>query len=252
MQKIRWCETYAHFCYHHNYKNRWYTLMTWMMGGRRAGPRPRSTYPNYINNFSNIEQVRVVDLFRPTYMFCTVTPTISSLGGIVAGMEPISNPPITTNIISWKSQHYTMFTLVRWLMVAGQRLISAYPFKIKSCYLIARGILAGILWPRSTSINLFYTITRGRVSSHTWPTSTTSAMTWGKVAGIKRPMPTTFTIYMITWGTVVGLKRHMSTTFLTKIHFNKFIFRTFVVNVTTVGGRMCSIPCIFQLLEVAP
>ena len=151
-----------------------------------------------------------------------------------------------------QSQQSTTVTLVIGGILAGMRTIFISNFNINSCYPIARGILAGILWPRSTSINLFYTITRGRVSSHTWPMSTTSAMTWGKVAGIKRPMPTTFTIYMITWGTVVGLKRHMSTTFLTKIHFNKFIFRTFVVNVTTVGGRMCSIPCIFQLLEVAP
>ena len=76
------------------------TMIALMMVGRRAGPRLRSTSPNSINTFSNIEQVRVVDLFVPTPISCNITPTISSLLGRVDIMGPISKSPITTNSIS--------------------------------------------------------------------------------------------------------------------------------------------------------
>ena len=75
-------------------------MITLIMGRRMNGLRPRYTYPKPINTFSNIKQGIVVDLFRPTYMSCTVTPTISSLGGIVDGLGHIPNSPITTNGIS--------------------------------------------------------------------------------------------------------------------------------------------------------
>ena len=52
---------------------------------------------NIINTFSNSEQGQVVDIFRPNSMSCTITPTISSLGGIVACMVPKPNSPIATN-----------------------------------------------------------------------------------------------------------------------------------------------------------
>ena len=35
-------------------KTRCSNIITWMMGGRRAGPRPKSTSPNSIKTFSNI------------------------------------------------------------------------------------------------------------------------------------------------------------------------------------------------------
>ena len=52
-----------------------------MMGGRRDGLRPISTYSNAINTLFNIEQGLVVGLFGPTYVYFTIPPTISSLGG---------------------------------------------------------------------------------------------------------------------------------------------------------------------------
>ena len=61
--------------------------------------RPRPTFPNAINTFSNIEQGRVVDLFRPTSMYCNITPNLLFLGGRVDGLGPISNSLITTIII---------------------------------------------------------------------------------------------------------------------------------------------------------
>ena len=83
-----------------------------MMGGIRAGLIPISTSHITINTLSNI----VADLLRPTSTSCIITPTIPSLklmynqkytmvtwvmGGIVDGMGPISNSPITTNSFSY-------------------------------------------------------------------------------------------------------------------------------------------------------
>ena len=77
-----------------------------MMGGKRDGPIPISTYPNAINTFSNIEKVIVVDLFSPTSVYCTITPTIYFLGGTVDVLGPTSNSPITTNSIYLNSTIY--------------------------------------------------------------------------------------------------------------------------------------------------
>ena len=153
MEKIGWCETYLHLFYHHKYKTRRSDMITWMMGDKRAGTRLRSTSPNTINNLSNIEQGKVVDIFRPNYMSCNTTPTISSMGVRVTGIGTIYNSPITTNSISWKSQQSTTFNLVMGRLVAGLIHIYISPFNINSCYPIAKVRVAGLLWPRSTSIN---------------------------------------------------------------------------------------------------
>ena len=71
-----------------------------MMGGRRAGLKPRSTYPSAINNFYNLEQGRVVNIFGTNYLSCTVTPNISSYGERVDGLGHISNSTIATDRIS--------------------------------------------------------------------------------------------------------------------------------------------------------
>ena len=63
-----WSETYIHFYHHHQ-------------------------------AFSNIEQGIVDDIFRPTSISLTITPTIYYLGVTVAGMVHISNFPITTSSI---------------------------------------------------------------------------------------------------------------------------------------------------------
>ena len=78
-------------------KTRWSTMITWMMGGRRAGPIPRYTYPNTISNLYSIEQGHLVDILRPNSTSCTITPNISSLGGRVDDLGTISNSPITTD-----------------------------------------------------------------------------------------------------------------------------------------------------------
>ena len=217
---------------------KWSMMITWMMGGRRFGPRPSSSYTNAINTFSKIEQGGVVDIFRPTSMSCTFTPTIYSWGGRLAGLVPISNSPITINSISWKSQKSTTFTLVRVGIVAGRRPKSTSPFNMNYFRPIARGRVAGILWPRSLSINISSVIKRDRVAGNTWPTSTISVITWGRVASILIPLSTTFTTSTVTWGTVAGLKRPMSATLLTRRHFDKLFFRTFNVVVMLAGGRM--------------
>ena len=212
-------------------------MTTRMMGVRRAGPRPKSTSPNSIKNFYNTEQGRVFDILRPNSMSFPVTPTIYSSGGSVDSMEHISNSSITVNIISWKSQQSTTFNLVMGGIMAGMIPIYTYPFKINSCYPIARGRVAGLLWTISTYINIYSNITRGRVTGHTWPASKTSAITWGRVAGLLIPMSITFTTSTSTWGTVDGTKRPMSTHLLIQRHFNNF-FRNFVVVVTTAVVRV--------------
>ena len=104
-------------------------MITWMLGGRRAGPRPISNFPNSVNTFSNIEQEILVDLLIPNSMSYTINPAIYYLGGILAGLWPISNFPITTNSISWKNKQSTTFTLVMGGILAGLRPISTSPFK---------------------------------------------------------------------------------------------------------------------------
>ena len=74
--------------------------ITWMMGGRRSGLKPISTYPITINTFSNIEQGKVDDIFRPTSMYFSITHTIYYLGVKVAGLGPKSNSTITTSSLS--------------------------------------------------------------------------------------------------------------------------------------------------------
>ena len=106
-----------------------------------------------------------------------------------------------------------MFTLLMGIIVAGLRPIFTSPFNINSWSPIARVRVTGLLWPRSTFINTFSAITRGRFSGQTWLTPTTSAITWGRVTGLLRPMYKAFTTSTITLVRVAGLERPMSTTF---------------------------------------
>ena len=195
-------------------------MIAWMMGGRRVGMIPISTSINTIDNLSNIEQGRVIDILNHTSMYCTFTPTIYSPGGRVASMGHMFKYFITNHSISWKSQQSTTFNLVRGVIVSVWRPISTSPFNMNSCSLIAIGRVSGILWLRSTYINIYSAIMRGRVAGHTWPTSTVSVITWGIVAGIKR---------------------RMSMNLLTQRHFNILFFRNFVVNITTTGIRITGI-----------
>ena len=171
-------------------------------------------------------------------MYFTVTSTISSFRGRVAGIGPISNYPVITNSISWKSQQYITFTLVMGGIVSGMRPISTSSFNTNPFPLIAKGRLAGILLPVSTFINIFSVITRGRLAGQTWPTSKTSAITWGRVSGILIPMYTTFTTSTINWGKFAGLKRPISMTFLYQMKFHTFFLRNFLTAITTTVGRI--------------
>ena len=98
-----------------------------MMGGRRSGPRSRFTSPNVINSFSHVEKVIVVDLFRPTHMSCTVTPTTSSVVSIVSGLGTIYKSLVITSSMSWKKQQSNTFTLVIGVIVTGQYLYPHLP-----------------------------------------------------------------------------------------------------------------------------
>ena len=91
-----------------------------------------------------------------------------------------------------QSQQSTTVTLVIGGILAGMRTIFISNFNINSCYPIARGRLAGILWPRSNFTNISSAITRGKLAGLKRPTFSKSTITWGRVAGLKRPMPTTF------------------------------------------------------------
>ena len=233
-----WYDTYFHFCYHRNYKTMWYTMINWIMGSRRDGPRPRSTSTNAITTLSNIEQGQVVDPFGPNYMSYIINPTISSLGEIVSGLGPLSNSLITVNSISWKRQQSTTFALVMGEILAGLRHIVTSHFNTNYFSLIDIERVTVILWPRSTSVNISPTITRGIVARKTWPTSTTSAITRGRVSGILMPTSTTFNTYSINWGKVSGINRPMYMTFLSQKHLHAFFFRTFITTVMTVGWRM--------------
>ena len=208
------------------------------MERRRSGRRPISTSPNVINTFSNIEQVRVVDIFRPTSMYYTIPPNTLSLVGRAAGLEPISKLPINANSIYWKSQKSTMFTLVMGEMEADMRDIFIYPFNINSHFLIARVIADVLLWPISTSINISSVNNIGRVAGQTWPTSMTSAIIWGRLAGLLRPMSTTFAASTINLGRMAGIKRPMSTNFPSQRHVNTFLFITSITVIKIMVRRM--------------
>ena len=209
-------------------------MIIWMMVGKMVGPRPRYTSPNSINTFSNIKQVRVVNIFSHTYMPCTLTATNSSFKEecLVWYLYPTLPSPPTVY-----PEKVNNLPRSPWIGggVAGRRPISTSPFNINSCYLIVRDRFYGILWPISAYINISFTITRGGGSSHTWTKSTTSAIAWEIIAGIKIPMSTTFTTSVITWGRVAGLKIHMSTIFLAQRNFKTFFLRTFLVIIMTAG-----------------
>ena len=53
------------------------TNITLMMGGRRSVRIPVSIFTTTITTLSNIEQGRVADIFRPTSVYWSRTPTIS-------------------------------------------------------------------------------------------------------------------------------------------------------------------------------
>ena len=191
--------------------------ITWMMGGRRDGLIHRSTYTSTIKIFSNIKQGWVVDIFSPTSTSCTVTPTISYLGGRVAGLGPVSKSTITNNSISWKIHQYNTLALVMGGIVTVLRPIYTSTFNINSCFHIARGWFFGLLWPRFVYINIYSTITRVKVSVQDWPTYISSMITSGRLSSLKRPI-----------GANCLIQRH----------FKTFFFRTFIVFVTTVEGIM--------------
>ena len=97
-----------------------------MMGGKEAGLIPIPTSNITINTVYITVKVIVKNILRNTYMYCTITPTITSFvsrnniinmkrstrytkqsnmvtwvtGGIVAGLGYISTSPITTNSFS--------------------------------------------------------------------------------------------------------------------------------------------------------
>ena len=97
------------------------------MGGRRSGPRLRPTSLNAINTLLNIEKLQAIDLFRPTSMYYTTTPTISYLVGIVDSLVPIPNSPINIISISTKIQQYITLTLVMGEIVVGLRIYPTLP-----------------------------------------------------------------------------------------------------------------------------
>ena len=77
------------------------TNITWTMVGRRDVLRPISNSTITINTFSNIEQGRLAYPLRNNSMSWTITPTIYSLGGIMAGLGHIYNYTIATNSFSY-------------------------------------------------------------------------------------------------------------------------------------------------------
>ena len=123
-------------------------------------------------------------------------------------------------------------------IVAGLRPISNSLFDINYSSPITRGILAGKLWPRSTYINISSAITRGRVSGQTWPMYTTSNSTCVRVAGLKRHMSTALTTFTVTWGIVAGIMIPVTTNLLAQGNFKTFFIRNFIVIVTIKEGIM--------------
>ena len=156
----------------------------------------------------------------------------------MACLGHISKYPITANSISWRSQKSRTFTLVMVEIVVVMIPISTSPFNINSCFLIVRGIVAGILWTRSTSINISSAIMRVTVTGQTWHTFITSAITWGRLGVPLRPMTMTFAASAINWVIVYGIKRPMSATFLSQRHLHIFIFRNFFTVDMNTCGRM--------------
>ena len=87
-------------------------------------------------------------------------------------------------------------------IVSGLRPISTSQFNNNSSSLVVRGRVDGLLWTRSTSINISSAITRVKVAGQTWPTYTTSVISWGIVDDIKIPISTEFKTSDITWGII--------------------------------------------------
>ena len=126
-------------------------------------------------------------------------------------------------------------------IVVVMRPICTSPFNINSCFLVCRGRGAGILRTISTYINISSVIMRVIVAGQTWPKFMTSAITWGRFAGLFRPTPTTSTTSAINWVGMDGLKRPMSNNLLSWRHFHTVLLRTFISFVSTTGGRMAGL-----------
>ena len=156
----------------------------------------------------------------------------------MAGTGTISNSPITTDSISSIKSTIYHFHLDYGEIVVGLRHISTSPFNINSCFLISKGRVAGILWPKSTYIKLSYRTTSKRVAGQTWPTSMISVINWGRVPGLKIPISKLFTTSKVNWGWVAGIKRPMSTTFIYQRHPHTLLLGTFITVVTTAGVIM--------------
>ena len=99
--------------------------------------RPKSTSTINITIFDIILKRRVADLLITTFNSFTITPTVSSL-------------------IFRYTQQYTMVTWVMGGRAAGLGHISTSPITTNSFSCIARGKMAGLFRPRSTSTTMKY------------------------------------------------------------------------------------------------
>ena len=192
----------------------------------------------------------MVDILGPTSMSCTITPTIYSLRIIVSGLGPLSKYPITANIISLKKSTIYHFHLGYGINSYWSEAYIHLSLQHQPLFTYCEKRVDGLLWTRSTSINISSVIMRGIVAGKTWPTSPTSVTNWYIVVGLLRPISTTFTTSTINWGRVAGIKRPISTTSLSRRHFHDFFFRTFIDVVTTTVRRMSglTIPIVYTLI----
>ena len=134
-------------------------MVTWVTGVILDGLGPLSNPPTYTNSFSCIIRGKLAGLFRPRYTSTIIRynnhSQIDTITNYISPTIITIRTDITllffTNLFIymarryWKSQQSTTATSVMGVIVAGMRPILTPPFNINSCYLIYRGILAGIL-----------------------------------------------------------------------------------------------------------
>ena len=134
-----------------NIKTQRSTKFTWMMGGIGDGLRPIYTSPITINTFSVIVKIILSGILIPTPKSYIITPTVT----FYIFMKTIIN----TTIINRYTQQYTIFAWFIGGIVAGIGPISTYPITINIFLHIAKVRVYGIFIPISTSSVINISIT---------------------------------------------------------------------------------------------
>ena len=191
--EIGWCDTYVHFCYHHNYKTNNIYHDHLNDGMEKGWSETNIQFYQHHQHF--LQQWTRTSGWSPWTYFHVLHhhPYYLFFGSKSVWYRKYIQ-------LSHIHQHYLLKKSTTYPFHLGHGRNSGWcetyiylSLQHQLFLLIAGGIGAGILWPISTPINISSAITRRIVADQTLPMFMISAINWDRVAGLLRPMSTTFT-----------------------------------------------------------